>query len=304
MVVFRYHKIVKHLLKTILREAAGVTEVAALGFPVLEAAVVEGFEVVRDNKGDDASSQAFFEQQQAADTAVAVLEGMDALEAVVEIQQIVESLLLFGVVVPQQDLHGSGDVLRRGGISAADLVWKALVVAHSKPIFAAVRRTVFQHSMELLDQAFGDGVIGCIDNQIDAAEVIRRLHHIVHPDRGVHADGVRLEDQPGLVVRQAAALDVVGVVGQVDLDLVVDPAVELRCLLLPQNREQIPPPSVASRLADRFFGVLRHVPGLPREQSPGDSPLRTVIPHAALRKPPALRRLRNRNIVHFLHLRK
>ena len=73
--IVRHVKILEHLLETILGEAAGVAEVAGFGFPILEAAVVEGFEVVCDDEGDDAGPQAFLEQQQAADAAVAVLEG-------------------------------------------------------------------------------------------------------------------------------------------------------------------------------------------------------------------------------------
>ena len=220
-------------MEAVLRQEAGVAEVASFGFPVLEAAVVEGFEIVRDDEGNDAAAQAFLEQQQAADAAVAVLEGVDALEAVVEVQQIVEGFLLLCVIIPQKPLHGGGDFLRRGGGAAADLVGEALIVAHGKPILAAVGGAVFQHGVELLDQAFGNGVIGCVDDQIDAAEVIGRLHHVVHPDGGVHADGIRLEDQPGLVVGQAAALHMIGVVGQVDLDLMINAAMELRRLLFP-----------------------------------------------------------------------
>ena len=81
-------------------------------------------------------------------------------------QQIVEGLFFFGVVVPQQGLHGSGNVLQRGGDVAADLVGKALVIAHGKPFLAAVRGAVFQHGVELLNQAFGNGMIGCVDDQI------------------------------------------------------------------------------------------------------------------------------------------
>ena len=69
----------------ILCKATGVAEVAWLVFPGLEAAVIEGFQIVRDDERDDAAAQTFFEQQQAADAAVAVLEGVDTLEAVVEV---------------------------------------------------------------------------------------------------------------------------------------------------------------------------------------------------------------------------
>ena len=36
-------EVFQHLLEAVLSEAAGVAEVAGLGFPILEAAVVEGF---------------------------------------------------------------------------------------------------------------------------------------------------------------------------------------------------------------------------------------------------------------------
>lgn len=62
-------------MEAVLGEAAGVAEVASFGFPVLEAAVVVGLEVVCDDEGDDASPQAFLEQQQAAHATGAVLEG-------------------------------------------------------------------------------------------------------------------------------------------------------------------------------------------------------------------------------------
>lgn len=156
--------------------AAGVAEAAGFGFPGLEAAVVEGFQIVRDDKGDDAVAQTFFEQQQAANAAVAVMEGVDALEAVVEVQQIVKGLFFFGVVVPQQGFHSGGDVFRCGGIPAADLVGKALVIAHGKPFLAAVRGAVFQHGVELLDHALAGGVAGRVDHQVDAAKMIRGLH--------------------------------------------------------------------------------------------------------------------------------
>ena len=52
-------KICQHLLKAVLGKAAGVAEVSGFGFPVLEAAVIEGFQIVRDDEGDDAAAQAF-----------------------------------------------------------------------------------------------------------------------------------------------------------------------------------------------------------------------------------------------------
>ena len=54
--IVRHVKILEHLLEAVLGEAVGVAEVAGFGFPVLEAAIVEGFEIVGDDEGDDAEA--------------------------------------------------------------------------------------------------------------------------------------------------------------------------------------------------------------------------------------------------------
>ena len=59
-------------------------------------------------------------------------------------------------------------------------------------------------------------------------------------DDGVfrYADGVGLEDIPRLFVAQSAALNVIGVVGEVDLRSVVDAAFQLHRSLLAKRREE------------------------------------------------------------------
>ncbi len=62
-----------------------------------------------------------------------------------------------------------------------------------------------------------------VDDIVDAAEVVGGLHDVIHIDAVFgDADHVGLEDIPGLLVGELAALDVVGVVGQVNLGAVVN----------------------------------------------------------------------------------
>ena len=92
--------------------------------------------------------------------------------------------------------------------------------------------------MQLLDKRLGQPLFGTVDNEVDTAEVVRRLDNVVYTDAfALDADGVRLEDIARLVVRQSAAFDVVGVIGQIDLRLVVNAAFELHSLLLAQGSE-------------------------------------------------------------------
>ena len=92
--------------------------------------------------------------------------------------------------------------------------------------------------MQLLDELLRQGRPSPIDHQIDAAKVIGRLDDIVHIHRRIgNADGVRLKNIPGLIVGQAAALHMIGVVGQIDLHHMIDAAGQLRRLLLPQDAQ-------------------------------------------------------------------
>ena len=53
-----------------------------------------------------------------------------------------------------------------------------------------------------------------IDHRIDAAEVVKCLDHIIHIHRRIFkTDGIGLKDVPRLIVRQTAALNMVGVIG-------------------------------------------------------------------------------------------
>ena len=92
--------------------------------------------------------------------------------------------------------------------------------------------------MQLLDKRLGQQFLGAVDNEVDTAKMVRRLDNVVYTDAfALDADGVSLEDIARLVMRQSAALDMVGVIGQIDLCLVVNAAFELHSLLLAQSSE-------------------------------------------------------------------
>lgn len=61
--------------------------------PFAKAAIVEEFELFGDDEGDDAAGEALLEHHQTTYAAVAVLEGMDALELAVEVDDIIKRFL-------------------------------------------------------------------------------------------------------------------------------------------------------------------------------------------------------------------
>ena len=137
--------------------------------------------------------------------------------------------------------------------------------------------------MQLLYHSLGQGLLRMVDDVVDGAEVVLGLQDVVYPDGSVAgADRGRLEDEPGLVERQPASLDAVGVVGELDLDLVVYAALGPGRFLFPKAREQ---GAVRLSLRVRAGGLFRvrgYVPGLPREESAGHAALSAVVPNAPL----------------------
>ena len=93
--------------------------------------------------------------------------------------------------------------------------------------------------MQFFDQSFAERFPGVADNHINAFEVIGRFDHIIHIDNAIlHTDGVGFIDIARLVMGQAAALHVIGVIGKVDLDFVVDSTFDVSGHFILQNIEQ------------------------------------------------------------------
>ena len=135
---------------------------------------------------------------------------MDAFETLVQVEDIVECLVPQDVVLRQESLHLAEYLFGRRGLHAADLIGQTLVVAHGKPLLAAVRCTGLELCMQFLDESLGERLPGPVDDRVDAVEVVRCFENIVHTQRlAFDTHRVGLEDVAGLVVGQPAALDVI-----------------------------------------------------------------------------------------------
>lgn len=279
----RNSKVVEQGLVVVLRREAGVAQIFTHGGPLLQTAVVEHLEVVGDDEGNDADCQTLLEHQEPSDAAVAILKRVDALETLVQVEDVVECLVAPGVVLRQESLHLAVYLFGRRGLHATDLVGQTLVVAHGEPLLAAVRRAGLELCVQFLDEGFGERFFGPVDNRVDAAKVVRGFEDIVHAQRfALDAHRVGLEDVAGLVVGQPAAFDVVRVVGEVDLRAVVDAALETHLLLLAQHLQQrhdMP----GSQLANGQCGIRRDVPGLARKKGSLDLSRGAVVASRAFR---------------------
>ena len=132
------------LLEPILRGEAGIAEIAFFICPLVQSSVVKQFQIIVNDERHNIVAQAFLEQNQPSDSAVAVLERMDALELIVKFQQLVKALFLAHVVIGKEPFHFVGNHLGQSSFFSADLIREPLILPHRKPILAAVAGTAFQ----------------------------------------------------------------------------------------------------------------------------------------------------------------
>ena len=121
------------------------------------------------------------------------------------------------------------------------------------------------------------------DNLVDTTKVIGGFDDIVHPHAFLgNADGVCFKNKARLLVGQAAALHVIGIIGQFHLHLMINSAVSLAALFLYENIRQSLRCGLAFIAPFGFLGVFRNVPGLARQKSTRNAACRAVVADAAL----------------------
>ena len=77
--------------------------------------------------------------------------------------------------------------------------------------------------MNLFDELFTESIAGTTDGNVDATEMIGCFYDIVNIDNLIFkTNGIRFKDVASLIMSQLAPLNMIGVVGQFNLNLVID----------------------------------------------------------------------------------
>ena len=236
-----------------------------------------------NNKRHDIMFQAFLEHNQPTDTPVAVLEGVDALKPHMERKDIFKCHRFLAVILIEQPFHLRRHFLGQGRFPSADLIRQLFIIADGKPIFPCIARSGFQDKMQVLDEFLAELRFCALDDLVNTAEVIGGFDDIVHPHAFLgNADGVGFKNKARLIMGQAAALHVIGVIGELHLHLMINSAVGLTALFLFKNIRQSLRCGPAFIAPFRLLGVFGNVPGLTRQKSAGDATCRAVVADAAL----------------------
>ena len=158
---------------------------------------------------------------------------MDCLETLMKVDNILQGVFLGSVIFLQQLFNLSVNVRRCRCFHTTHLVRQLFIVSHSEPRLTRVRGAGLEYQVQLFDERFSQFRSRLFNDTVNTSEVVNRLNDIIHLNSVVsNAYGVSLEDIPRLLVGQAATLDVVGVIGEVNLDTVINSALNPSVLLL------------------------------------------------------------------------
>ena len=91
--LIRDSEVIHDGLKLILRGQAGVQQIPAFGFPLVQPPVVEHFEVIRNNERNNIVPQALLEEQKPPDTAISILKRMYLLKFIMKLYYFLQRLL-------------------------------------------------------------------------------------------------------------------------------------------------------------------------------------------------------------------
>ncbi len=232
-------KVIQRCFEAVLSCKTCVHEEAAFCVPFREAAVVVALHLIFDDEWRDRIREAFLEHDEAPDASIAILEGVDALECHMERHDVLQCMLRFGVVTSEQAVDLCGHLFGKRRASSRYLIGQLLVVAHIEPILRGIGGAGFEHAMQLLEHPRRERFERILYHEVYGAEMVGCLDEVVDVDGfGLHSDGRGLEDQTRLIEGELAAFDVVGVVGELYLDLVIDAAFGPRRHLAMQSLEE------------------------------------------------------------------
>ena len=172
-------------------------------------------------------------------------------------------------------------VLRQTSLHSSHFVGQTLVIAHRKPFLTTIGSTCLEQQMQLLDICLMQRFSRRIYQVVQTTEVVHRLDDIIHIDCLVRpANRIGLKDVTGLVMRKSATLDVIGIIGKIDLGLMINASFELHLLLLAQHGQQRHdltfPPAAFGQLC-----ILRDVPCFAGQECSGYLPPGTVVTDGA-----------------------
>ena len=202
--------------------------------------------------------ETFSEHDQAADSAVSILKRMNPFKIEMEFYNVFYSITLQRVIGTQQGSHFFSDFLRFRRLHFPDCVGKFFVLSDPEPVEPTLRSSLFQQKMIFLDDLFRQFFFRSIQHVVKRGKMIERFNDVVRSHSGVFftENGMSFINIPGLIMSQLIALNPVGVVGNRNLRIMIQPAFEFRVLFLAQPFQNFAHDSFSLFILEIYFRIV------------------------------------------------
>ena len=128
-----YLEVVKYQFVIILCSKAGVPKITWYVSPLLKPSIVEITHLLCYDEWYNAVSETFFEHDKSSHTTVAILKWMNNFEAMMEVKNLVQCMLLAAVVFFQEQFYLLMNILWCSGFYTSYFIGQLLVIPHHKP---------------------------------------------------------------------------------------------------------------------------------------------------------------------------
>lgn len=218
---------------------AHIHQNTAVLVPLADAVQIAGAALIIDDKRHDLVPEALLEHQQAPDATIAILEGMDALEPNMEIENLMKADILLCLVFFEQLIDGCGDL--GGWWSLAELgCGGSLAISGDDGSMALVAAGLAeQGGLQLLDKSLRQRLHGAGEDHIHTEEVIARFDDVVDLDGlFVGEDAVSFVQYLNLIAGEPVAGHATVAVDHVDLQVFIEATVHSAVALFNKGFEE------------------------------------------------------------------
>ena len=181
-----------------------------------------------DDERNQIVSQTLLEHDEAPDSAVSILKRMNPFKIEMEFHNAFNRTGRLGKIGRQQHSQLFPHLIRRRRILFADRIGQFFVSSDPEPVETALRSSLLQQKMVVLDDLFRQRFFRSIEHVVERGKMIECFNDVVCPHRRIFfaENGMGFVNIPGLIVSQLIAFNPVGVVGNRNLCIMIQPALD------------------------------------------------------------------------------
>lgn len=264
-------------LETHLGFHADIHQDTTILVPLTDAVQIAGATFIINDEGRNLVTEAFFEHQQAPNAAIAILEGTDALEADMEIENLMEADIFPSLVFFEEQIDGCRDLGRGCSLAKLGCSGRLAISGDNGSVALMAAALAEEGGLQLLDESLSQRLHGVGENHIHTEEVIPCFDNVVDLDGFfVGEDPVGLVQNLDLIPCESVAGHASVAVDHIDLQVFIEAAVRSAVALLDKGFEKFGKLRSFLFLSDGLGCIFRYVPSFKLLIGIGDAFLHAI----------------------------